>query len=372
LKRAIERELLVPLGEGLNSYGNELALTADVRVEKRRLNVSVRPKLTESGRQVSAVVTDQNLYELATRCRALRSDIQRLERSPAAIELRNEIFRLERLEKRLARRQWKRAEETDSLERLPALARITEHLKSASETIYSLEDRILLALYGKNEFVKAPLTHELAAASSDWRDLLLSVCSAKSNTPDFTTMAVFSENFAFLFEMARVYYKLAATAGANVSLVNFRVSQDEKETQGLPLLGRSVSKQQVDKPDAFFAVPVQTVVGIAIGIVSRFAGLQYGPERGLHTFVEKQKSHKCLVDTSDTSLNNYAPPDGIERRASIDHQHKRRIYDYDQFTIEDLSLKTKFYFQGRAIDRAVASACEERMMRDAKSILEAE
>jgi hypothetical protein len=114
------------------------------------------------------------------------------------------------------------------------------------------------------------------------------------------------------------------------------------------------------------------VVGIAMGIASRFANLQYGPERGLHTFVEKQKAHKCLVDTSDTPLSNYEPPVGIERRASIAHQLKRRVYDYDQFTIEDLSLKTRLYFQGRAIDRAVASACEERMMRDAKSILETE
>jgi hypothetical protein len=98
--------------------------------------------------------------------------------------------------------------------------------------------------------------------------------------------------------------------------------------------------------------------------------LLYGPEHGLHNFIEKQKSHKCLVDATVALLEEYEPPLGIGRRGSIAHQEKRRVYNYDQFIIEDASLKTKLHFQGRAIDRAVDWACEELMMRNAKSLLE--
>jgi hypothetical protein len=286
------------------------------------------------------------------------------------MELRNEIFRLERLEKQLAKRQWKKAEETDSLERLPALVRIAEHLKSASETVYALEDRILLALYGKTEFEKEPLTDALAAASGDWRELLLSVCSWKQKAPDYSTVAMFSENSAFLFELARAYYNIGLAAGAKVSVIKFQVAQAGDE--GFMLLGRVVTNKKVDKPEAFFATPIQTVVGVGLAITSRFASLEYGPERGVHTFVDKQKSHKVLVDTSEIGLMEYKPPVGIDKRAGIDHQPRRRAYNYDKSVIEDVSLKSTFPFHSRAIDRALASACEERMMRDAKAILESE
>jgi hypothetical protein len=107
-----------------------------------------------------------------------------------------------------------------------------------------------------------------------------------------------------------------------------------------------------------------------MGLNVRFAQLLYGPERGVHVFIEKQKSHKCLVDTAEASLEAYVPPVGIERRASIAHQEKRRVYNYDRFLIEDVSLKAKLHFQARSIDQAVAWACEERMIRDARSMLE--
>jgi ATP-dependent Clp protease ATP-binding subunit ClpA len=376
LRRAIERELLVPLAEGLNNCGTEHALVADVRVEKRRLAVTVRPRVNEVGRAISAGAHDASLYELATRCRTLRSDTQRLDRSPAAMELRNEVFRLERLEKRLSTRRWKSAEDTSGLERLPALKRIMEQVKSASETIYDLEDRLRLALYGKAEFDNPALRNELECASTEWRDLLLSVCSIRSRRPDLVTLGVFSENAGFLFELAGVYYRLALESGAEVSIFRFQSDQGDESRKAdegkLLLLGRTVIKQKVDKPEPFFASPAGTVVGIAIGIAARFARLRYGFEQGLHTFVDKQKRDKCLVDTSEQQLDKYEPPVGLERRGSIAHQERRRLYNYDEFVVEDGSLKTKLHFQGRAIQAVVAWACEERMMLEAKSILDAE
>jgi hypothetical protein len=233
-----------------------------------------------------------------------------------------------------------------------------------------LEDRILLALYGRPESDAEALAGEFATASTDWRELLLSVFSAKLRRPDYVTLAVFSENAEFLFELASVYYKFAAEASADVSVVQFNVQGEQRSDKDLPVLGRSVVRRKVAKPKQFFASPLQTVVGIAMGLNGRFAQLRYGPERGLHIFIEKQRSHKCLVNTSNVSLEEYDAPFGIGRRGSIGHQEKRRFYNYDQLVIEDVNLKKKLHFQGRAFDQAVAWSCEEQMMRDARSILE--
>jgi hypothetical protein len=259
--------------------------------------------------------------------------------------------------------------------RLPALKQIAERLRTASETIYALEDRLLFALYGKAPFDRPGMTDELARASAEWKDLLLSVFSIKWSSPDFVTLAVFSENAGFLFELAGVYYRLAVNSGADLSMFRFRADQSEERLKRKPgtelfLLGRTVIKERVDKPAVFLASPIATVVGIAVGINGRFAHMRYGFERGVHTFAEKQKRDKCLVEASYERAEDYRPAVGIERRGSIANQERRRLYNYDELVIEDMSLKTKLHFQGRAIEPAVAWACEERMMREARSMLE--
>src|SRR5262249_788816 len=81
LKRAIERELLVPLAEGLNRYSADLALSIDVKMEDR-ICVAVQPKTDTSGKRVSSVVSEKGFVEVAEKCSELRRSSQKMGRCP--------------------------------------------------------------------------------------------------------------------------------------------------------------------------------------------------------------------------------------------------------------------------------------------------
>jgi ATP-dependent Clp protease ATP-binding subunit ClpC len=376
LKRTIERELLVPLADALNTLQSDVPLAADVTVERRTLRVSVRPIVV---RQQPADVLGAGLFEMAIRCRELRCKIQKLQRSPAAVTLRNEIFRLTRIEKSLLSGRLKRAPAESGYERLPALREIEHELDSRAEASYSLEDELMLALYGRStDFNKTQIAGELEKLLSSWRDLLLSIYSFWFNKPHYVTLAIYSENAGSLFDLARGYHNDAAGRGAGIEVFEFHTPTqpvDESESdkdKPATLLGRVVIKERVARPKMFLARPSQGVVAIVLAISSRFALLRYAPERGLHQFTDQKQVNRCLVDASDLEADAYQIPPGLERRGSIAHQERRRHYNRDQFTVEDAALKKKYPLPTRSIDSVLAMAIEDRLIRDTDALLESE
>jgi ATP-dependent Clp protease ATP-binding subunit ClpC len=378
LKRVIERELLVPLAEGLNRRAAGAVCLAEVRVDRGRLHVSVHSKLDEHGRPVSVLAADASLFELAARSAKLRRDVQSLERCPAVREIENEIFRLERLAKLMTRRRWKRTEDLERLGRLPRLKEAAVAIESLSEKTYSLEDEIALAIYAKHEFDKSGFASAIAGASEEWDDLLLSVYSLRFNKPDYVTLAAYGENLKWLFEAASAYFRVAVEAGFHVKVFEFSVDQSgagkgQKEAdKSLEMLGRNVTKKKIEGAREFFDRPREGVVGIALGIEGPMAYPRYEPEQGLHAILEERRTERLLVHTSDAPVADYKPPGGIERRGAIAHQEKRRTYNSNESFAEDMILKKRFAWPGRSIDEVLARAIEERLIKDAKSLIEPE
>ncbi|MEJ7616244.1 MAG: AAA family ATPase [Pyrinomonadaceae bacterium] len=118
LKRLIERELLLPLAVQLNQrqplqrmpQAAATTLVAEVRVEANRLRVSLEEQAIERRSAAAMLAGDEaSLAARAARLSELRRRLQQLERSSSVVDLRNTIWRLTEIERRLARAAGARA-----------------------------------------------------------------------------------------------------------------------------------------------------------------------------------------------------------------------------------------------------------------------
>jgi ATP-dependent Clp protease ATP-binding subunit ClpC len=364
LKRAVERELLLPLAERLNRQAADKPLTAGVRVDGGRLDVNV----TEGAQGESsapALVADRHAAEITNRCVALRRQVQRLERCPAMTELGNEIYRLTRLEARLSVAKWKRPEDLEQVARLPRLKRAEQGIGLFARKVYDLEFEALLNVYGKGDAARN-FAAPLAAAEADWRGVLLTLSALRHKEPDRVTLAVFGEGGGHLFALAAAYHALVTAEGAKVEVAQFRLKHEAHKRDAAPALER----EPVKTPEKFFGAPQAGVVGVALGIAAPFALPRYEAERGLHVFVRDKKPAKCLVETSEAALGDYQPPAGIARQGAIGAQERRRTFNYDEFTVDDAALGRKLHWGGRDLSEIIRRAVEERLQAEAGALLE--
>jgi ATP-dependent Clp protease ATP-binding subunit ClpC len=382
LKRAIERELLVPLAEGLNQQPADLALRADVWVTDGQLAVAVQVKTDEAGRVISYASKRAPFAELAKQAAQLRRNAQKLNSSAAALEIRNEIFNLERLAKRLVRVKWQSPEQATGLTRLPDLKRDVQKLEEMVEHISEFEDDILLCFYDKQQRDKEPLQARLVELSRAFSESLLQIYGWQFNKPDEVTLALFGENAVWLFELAESYYKLADQAFASLEMIEFATptpAESEAIKIGIKagekiivhnLFDRVTIKRKVEKSGEFFTAPRPQTLGIALRVKCAFAFPRYEPERGLHALMQDKQTSRNLLHTSEARLDDYKPPAGLEKRSSVKYQEERRIYNRNEGIVEDLALKEKFFMNRDDFDLALYQAIEKRLLKDAEAILD--
>jgi ATP-dependent Clp protease ATP-binding subunit ClpC len=386
LKRAVERELLAPLAEALNGQTRDTLLSADVSVEVNRLAVEVHPKIDAAGRVMSRTSKSAPFASLVADAAALRRKAQNLNTSATAQEIQNEVFNLERLALRLAKsrvkNKWQDPEQAASLARLPELKRQLQTLAAFADRVAKFEDDVLLCFYGKALGDKTALQSEFTQLAHEWDSVLLNIYGLKFRKPDVVTLALYSENANWLFELARIYFEIADLAGANVELWQFVVPSDqESETikalmkagekvEVYHLFDRVIVKRSVEKPTDFIATSHPQTVGMIFGITGELAFPKYEPERGIHTLTAEKHSHKCLVHTSESRPEDYEQPKGLEKRGSIAYQEKRRLYNRDESFCEDFELKEKFYLDRDNLSFVVRYSLERRMLKDAQAMLE--
>src|SRR5262249_35672289 len=269
----IEQELLVPLAEGLNRYAADATLSAAVRVEEDELRVTVRPHTADTRKPTAAAGAGRHGAEWNARAAQLRRTIQTLEQSPTALELQNEIVRLEQLERRLASRRWKSPADLARVAQLPGRRQLAESLKSLAGRVTALEGEALLALYGRAAFAEDRTASEWATLESAWKHLLLSMDSLRFKNPDGATLPVYSEHSVGLVALAHAYYALASDAGGAVDVTQITAGRAGRAQD------TALERQSVSKPKEFFAASHPGGIGIALGIRGPFVFPRYEPER---------------------------------------------------------------------------------------------
>ncbi len=387
LKRALERELLAPLADRMNHYAAETALAVEARLDEQALQLTVRARLDEAGRRVSAVTAAVDVAEVARRCTDLRRRCQALEHSPSVLEISNDIYRLERLEKRMVRRSYRSKADVWVVTRLAELRRLDQDLRTLFRRANDLEDESLLALHGRTAFDQELFLAEWQDLDTRWAELLLMLYCRRFEKSDAITLAVFGEDPETLFELAHAYQAVADRRGCRVKAFALEPHRADAETPGAlrrwildgkdhkwrdwapPLKGR-LERVEVPQPATFLAVPSPGVTGVVFGIAGTAAFPRFAPERGLHLFKQAKKTVRCLVHPSEAAVLEYVPPEGIERRGGIAGQDPRRLYSSDEGIAQDPHLDGKRYWPRGQLDALLDEVMEERLRKNIRSVLE--
>jgi ATP-dependent Clp protease ATP-binding subunit ClpA len=315
LKRAIERELLVPLAEALNGYGEQLPLMADVREAAGGISVRVRAR-------TQAAVTGLG-PAIAQKAALLRRELQRLEKSAALLNVHNEMFRLERQIKREEAKRPNHPMLPAWHQRLKRIRGPAEEAAAITAAVVALEEAALLAFYERGPTPPRDWAGDLAALAARLHTALLELYSLRFENPDLVTVAVFGEQGPRLFQLARAYAQLARKQPG--AMVLGRYAHD----------ARGLLLHHEEKAWEYLA----EASGKPLGIVMEFRGPHVLPlfegERGSHLFRQEKREEPCLVEVSPEGLSSYNPPAEMHRVGGIEHGKWRRTIDMTARTIND-------------------------------------
>ena len=359
LKRAIERQLLGPLADGVSRYPAGLPLAAEADAADGGVAVDVRP--VEAG-----AVVDTGAAAVADQAAVLRRDAQRLAACPAVVAATNLLFQLERDQHRDEARA-KREPKDDQRAKLRAAAMVrrAEQIRdlrsllaavaSLSTDVEATEDAALAAVYEDGD----PGEPRAAVPAMQGRldGLLLDLLRRRTATPDSVFLGVVG-NPAAVVPLAEAYAGVASLRGHRVTACWYEVydrTQFRRHTA-------SVGKILTDPPAA--------LAGVGLSINGAMAGARFGDEGGVHVIAGGGKSRACLVDVSGRSMAAYVPPDVKVWPATPAPSGARRRYDVAAGVASDAVLKQEFRWGGRGLQPVVEMILAEQLGRAARAVLE--
>lgn len=358
LKRAVERELLVPLAEALNAYSVNTLLSAEIGVEEGRIKVDVRSREEpqETGARRRGVV--QQTDELAEAIVRERRLVGRLQRSAAAGKLEDEVALLESLERRLAAAKWKSADLQGRLSRLPNLQRCLKMLSEVANQARHLEGEALEVLYSRERLDRARFTPKLDALLQERSRLTREIFRAQFENPDDILLAFYSEEREALFEFASAYWKLGEEPGKALALDYFTPPPGSRSAQ------TKLLRETVKKPEQFFLTPPEKVVGIVMHLRGELFLPRFQGEAGQHTLKDKKQERVCLIETSAPPFNKYEAPKGIERQGAIKEKNAPlvRRFDRGKNSIRDTVLGERPW-SSLGLFRSITALTEDRLQR---------
>ncbi len=394
LKRAMERELLAPLATEMNQYTAEMPLRAVVGLSDDTLTVQVRARTDEAGRPLGAQGAQGEVVELVARCVELRRDLQRLHRCSPVLELINEIFRLERLEKRLKQKdRFVHYENTEGLKDLPRLRLLREELEAVSRTVFHLEEEGLVPLYEQGPLAPEEYAPRLTECRARFERLLLTLYLRRFDKPDAVTLAIYSEQQERLFALAQSYFEIARDRGGQVEVWHILPPSSGRDRNAAPerrmVLEAREAFAQLETvrvrswdlerrswaPRSLTVPPRDGVIGLVLAIAAPAGYPFFAMENGLHLFTSSKSPGRCLVESSTlpmighTDGSFYQPPAGIERRGAIGSQGKRRTYLLDAQEAQDLWLNRKFTWDRGELTQALARMMDQRLLAEARTLL---
>ena len=371
LKRAIERELLVPMAEAVNGYSSEIALGVEANAAEGRLIVQAHARRDSDGHVLKASSRSGRGAACLAGLTRLRRKAQALQLSTVVLHLQNEIFRMERRKRRLHKNgRYRRNSALPEAQaaRLRVLVGVNQRLSSLSDNVAASETEAVLSQLGKADTPVERHESVLDSAQDEWTRLLLDIYGVASESPNRVTLAIFSESTTALYALARAYLYAFKEMGAQVKVCRYDALRGARGS------GRHLTRARVLDLDGFLrelnVEPAPGIVGMGFDVSGKLVKPRLEEEAGLHVIREGQKRSKCLVATSEIALDEYAPPDGVQRRSFIGKQETRRTY-IDLRVVEDTLLRKRFSLSGGQLGVLLGQVIEERFWKKAREMFEA-
>lgn len=342
LKRALERELLLPLAEFLNERPDERRGTIEVSLDGR-IRLSFRPESAAAARarQARTTALERPMADVASELIALRRTILGFDGSPLRYKLQNELSNLLATGKRRGKGAWEGHDDAGRLQRIGLLEGAIRSIDQFSGRVRDLETAILLSIYAKRTGEPEPEFPDLDGLRQEWRRLLLSAYSLGYRNPDAATVVLFCDSPWALHQMAGAYFRIAARAGGTIDIVRLSGAPRQQGRQRQAAYLRSA----IDEPDAYFADVDPRAAGLILGIRCPMAMPLFENERGDHVFTSKKSVSRCSVLVAEIEASSFEPGNETPQR-----QDRRRSYDADARELDDATLRRKVPWRDLAAD----------------------
>jgi ATP-dependent Clp protease ATP-binding subunit ClpA len=358
LKRMIERELLVPLAEALNSYQLATPVDVNIGVAEGRIRVHVRAQDDKENR-----LRNEDTNKLADRIVAQRRRIGLLQRSAAASKIEDEVTILESLERRLKSMQVKMPQIHARLSKLPKLRDTLQAVNQLAARAQHLETDSLGFLYRREPLETGLFAPELDALGIELHKLAREVFRQQHDQPNDVVLAFYSENREMLMEFAVAYHGLGTELGTAVAL-DYLVTPPGARSKASKLL-----RETPKKLETFFTSPPEKLIGIVLHLRGDLFLPRFRPEAGLHVFKEKKHERVCLIDAAPLPFEAYESPSGIDRQGAIAARGAPvcRTYEREKNTVRDSVLGERPW-TSLGVRRCVIELTEERLNRTIETV----
>jgi ATP-dependent Clp protease ATP-binding subunit ClpC len=367
LKRAIERELLAPVAHQMNRYSAELALDVAVGLAGDGLSATVKPR-QEDGKAVAALQLTGEAGRLAQAAIRLRRLHQILEKSSAVRDLENDVYQLTEVEKAVTIKQLRNKAVTTGeqlkLARLGRLREVQTEIHRQRREAIELEDTSLVAFHTETP-TDPVVAARITKATADWDSVLLRLYRVSNPGTAALTLALFSESRDWLFALTSAYVAVARGRGLDVTAVQYVVAKPAEAPGDLKAPKPPSEPEEVARAwDKDFLIEVRKgqpikvtlqrdvlpmpfgreelhdrAVGVGLEISGPETTPRFATEAGLHVFrlltPPDGVSPDVLVEAESGPLDEYMPPEGIERRGGTGAQPPRRVYAQDKGRIVD-------------------------------------
>jgi hypothetical protein len=302
-----------------------------------------------------------------------------LERSSAVRDLENEVYQLEQVERQVTIKQVKgkplTTGEQAKLARLGRLREVASEVKRQRQEACELEDGALAAFHAQAP-VDSAFTARLDKLAADWDALLLAIYKRGQEGAARLTLGLFAEDKDRLFAQAEAYAIIARNRGLAVTAVQYLVAGAATAPPGSKLPKPPEPQEEVKRvweKDYLLEVrkgePLKVVlkrdalempfargdfrkvtVGLGLHLAGPEAVLRFAGEAGLHQFqVPSNKDGSnpdVLVEAEAGTLEDYVPPERIERRGEIGGLPPRRVYVAEKQKIVDPGHELNLPWEG--------------------------
>lgn len=350
LKRLIERELLVPLADGINGYGDHQKLAAEVTLTPAgQMSVVVRA-VADTADSQSVVAT--RWADSARAIGRLRRQAQQLHRTTALLGVENELFSLRRAEEQAvaAACRQRKTPPYDALlaRRISRLSAVVEEANRIQKDVVALEDLTLDLVYSQGDGLESPgrIETERSAAERAFTELLASLFELRFDHPDRVTIALFGLKPARLGELARAY-AWAAGESAHVKAWWFGRSREDV-----------LEKHLATQPGAMLQAVPERAEGLLLSIDVPHALLRFSGETGMHVFQIGSNSDEVYVFATHVPPAEYLPPAPVANREPMPELRKRRQYKIDLAMAKDAEMSRELRWGGRGFREAVSEAMD--------------
>ncbi|MGM0488344.1 MAG: AAA family ATPase [Planctomycetota bacterium] len=384
LKRAIERHVLAPIANALNTSQADRPLRAEVSQAAEGLRVSLRTVSSDTGAR-KATVTHSRATEFAAgaeQCVELRRRAQRVDCCDGMRELRNDLYRLQKTQQRRVRARKNSycptAELDGEIARLESLAsRAGRSVNDAAE----LEDQVLEAWYLDHAVNLRQVRTCIEDQSSRLDRLSLELYAQQFEQPDYVMLVVYGKLSEWRQLLAQAYYDMAVTRGFQIQTHEIEpFSERPASKPDQIVLGDRDSKnieerrqanetkllaRQVEQPGDALSVPSEKSIGIAVSIEGPCSWLLFQSEYGLHAWRNERTEVDCLVHVSQARMPDYQPPFRIDRRKGIGSQPIRRIWNRSRKFVDNRESGRRVFWDsdspGETLDELISRVLSDRV-----------